>query len=169
MTRSARPLRSSRQILAAADPRSWSHASELIAEYTDATAVEIGVEVAAISKGFAILRAEVARVRETYPAPGGVLIAYADDEPVGCVALEAQPDGVFELRRLYVRDGHRGGLGRALMDAAAEHARAKGGTEIRLDVLHTRTIAIDLYRKLGYVEAARQTEPNLMVTLRLPL
>lgn len=141
----------------------------MISEYTDLTAVEIGEEVAAISKGFAILRAEVDRVRETYPAPGGVLVAYVEDEPVGCVALEALPDGVFELRRLYVRSEHRGGFGRALMVAAAEYAAEAGAKEIRLDVLHTRTIAIDLYRKLGYVDAEHQTEPNLMVTLRLPL
>jgi ribosomal protein S18 acetylase RimI-like enzyme len=156
-------------VKAAASDAEWAAAAELIAEYTDATAEEIGVEVAAISQGFAILRAEVARVRETYPAPGGVLVAYAEDEPIGCVALEALPGGVFELRRLYVRPGHRGGLGRALMLAAAEHARRHGGTEIRLDVLHTRTHAIGLYQTLGYLEAAHQTEPNLMVTLCLSL
>lgn len=141
----------------------------LVAEYTEATALEIGLEVAAISKGFAILRAEVPRVREVYPAPGGVLMAYSGDKPAGCVALEALPDGVFELRRLYARPEHRGGLGRALMLAAADHARAAGGAQIRLDVLYTRTVAIDLYRKLGYLEAPRQTEPSLMVTLCLPL
>lgn len=147
----------------------WADAAELVAEYTKVTADEIGREVAAISKGFAILRAEVPRVREVYPAPGGVLVAYADDKPAGCVALEALPDGVFELRRLYVRPEHRSGLGRALMLAAAEHAAAGGGSQIRLDVLYTRTIAVDLYRKLGYREAPRQTEPNLMVTLYLRL
>ena len=142
----------------------------MVAEYTDATAEEIGLEVAAISKGFAILRAEVERVRETYAPPGGVLVAYADDEPVGCVALEALGGGVFELRRLYVRPAHQGGgLGRALMLAAAEHASAHGGTAITLDVLYTRTTAVGLYRSLGYVEGAHQVEPNLMVTLRLPL
>ncbi|MGQ0464485.1 MAG: GNAT family N-acetyltransferase [Sporichthyaceae bacterium] len=157
------------RVVVARSDAEWADASELVAEYTEATALEIGVDVAAISKGFAILRAEVPRVREVYPAPGGVLVAYVDDKPVGCVALEALPDGVFELRRLYARPSHRGGLGRALMVAAAEHAKANAGSEIRLDVLYTRTIAIDLYRKLGYVEAPRQVEPNLMVTLHLPL
>ncbi len=157
------------RVIAASSEQEWADGAALVAEYTEVTAQEIGVEIAAVSKGFAILRAETERIRETYPAPGGLLVAYTDDRPVGCVALEAVADGVFELRRLYVRPGHRGGPGRALMLAAGEHATSQAGKEIRLDVLYTRTVAIDLYRTLGYVEAAHQTEPELMVTLRLPL
>ncbi|MGQ0846147.1 MAG: GNAT family N-acetyltransferase [Sporichthyaceae bacterium] len=157
------------RVLVADGDEQWADAADLVAEYAEVTAVEIGPAVAAISKGFAILRAEVAGVREVYSPPGAVLLAYVEDKPAGCVAIEALADGVFELRRLYVRPEHRGGLGRALMLAAAEHAKAGGGSEIRLDVLYTRTIAIDLYRALGYVESPRQVEPNLMLTMSLTL
>ena len=55
------------------------------------------------------------------------------------------------LEDLYVADGARGtGVGRALIEAAFERARARGCRRIQLDVADDNTRAIDVYRAAGF-------------------
>jgi GNAT superfamily N-acetyltransferase len=55
------------------------------------------------------------------------------------------------LEDLYVSDGARGtGVGRALIEAAFERARARGCARVQLDVDEANTRAIDVYRAAGF-------------------
>lgn len=89
---------------------------------------------------------------------GRVLFALAEGEPVGCCALMALPDGGFELAKMAVADSHQGrGLGRALMAAAVERARAAGAPRLYLETNSGLAPALSLYRSFGFREIQPQT------------
>ena len=65
---------------------------------------------------------------------GRILFAVDGGEAVGCCALMALPDGGFEVAKMAVADTHKGrGLGRALMAACVERARAAGAPRLYLE------------------------------------
>src|SRR5262245_51368535 len=79
--------------------------------------------------------------------PGGqILMAVDGGVAVGCCALLAEGDGVFELAKMAVTEGYRGqGLGRRILERAVETARAMGARRLRLSTNHTLENAIHLY------------------------
>jgi ribosomal protein S18 acetylase RimI-like enzyme len=84
---------------------------------------------------------------------GRVLFALEDGEAVGCCALMALPDGGFELAKMAVADAFKGrGLGRALMAAAVERAKAAGAPRLYLETNSGLAPALALYRSFGFVE-----------------
>jgi putative acetyltransferase len=89
-----------------------------------------------------------------YAPPGGLLwIARDGDTAAGCVALRRLDTGTAEMKRMYVRETHRGtGLGRKLAAVVIEEARKRGHGRIVLDTLPKLTTAIALYRNLGFRE-----------------
>lgn len=105
------------------------------------------------------LENELAELRERYCAPGCLLLATVDGQPAGCVALKrlAEPANSLELKRLWVRPAFRAvGLGRGLVEAAIEHARAVGVDAIYLDTVPlAMPEAVRLYEQFGF----RETEP----------
>jgi GNAT superfamily N-acetyltransferase len=132
------------------------HAQALVFEYMAATQGEAGRAVpASINELPEILHAECTNLATAYHAPGALLLAYHDTDPIGCVGLKPTPLlGTIEIKRLYVRPAHRGaGAARLLMHHAHSHATRHGFTRLVLDVMPTRTHVIDFYRQLGYTEA----------------
>lgn len=63
----------------------------------------------------------------------------------------------FLLDGVFVRDRFRGqGIGTQLLDAATAEARARGYTELRLDVIDTNPRARALYERCGFVALTPQ-------------
>jgi len=88
--------------------------------------------------------------REIDALPGDYQLFLADGDG-GCVALRFLGADTAEMKRLYVRDAHRGkGLGRALAEAAIRAAREAGCTRIVLDTLPKMREAQVLYQTLGF-------------------
>ncbi|HKD99847.1 MAG TPA: GNAT family N-acetyltransferase [Planctomycetota bacterium] len=114
---------------------------------------------------------ELAELPGRYAPPGGrLLLAHADGEIAGCVALRAIGDGLGEVKRLYVRERWRGiGLGRRLMEAAIAEARAAGHSRLRLDTLPKMATARALYAAMGFREIAPYYESPIEGTSFLEL
>jgi GNAT superfamily N-acetyltransferase len=84
---------------------------------------------------------------------GRVLFAVADGEAVGCCALLALEGGGFELAKMAVADAFKGrGVGRALLAAAVERAKAAGAPRLYLETNSGLAPALALYRSFGFVE-----------------
>jgi ribosomal protein S18 acetylase RimI-like enzyme len=91
-----------------------------------------------------------------YLRGGAFLVAESDGGVAGCVGVTPGPDGTCEMNRLWIRPhARRFGLGRSLCLASLDAARALGFTRMALDVVPERTVAIALYRELGFTD----TEP----------
>ena len=93
-------------------------------------------------------------------APDGHLLIWREGgEHIGHVRLEPKPGGTWYLGMLTVRpDRQDQQLGRRLLAAAEDFARARGGTCIRMTVVNTRETLIAWYARRGYAPTG-ETEP----------
>lgn len=124
---------------------------------------------------------ELAALPEPYLAPGGLLLALRStdalatksSEAVGCIALKpldpppraadapARSGSLaIELKRLWVRPAARGlHVGRELMQAAIEHARAAHAISIYLDTVPAAMPEANrLYAALGFERVERYND-----------
>jgi ribosomal protein S18 acetylase RimI-like enzyme len=106
-----------------------------------------------------------------YAAPTGELLLARNSagEPIGCVALRPTDSvGICEMKRLYVEPEARGsGLGRKMVAAILDRAKAIGYREMRLDTLPAMSGAIALYRSFGFEEIPQYYETPIGCTLFL--
>lgn len=120
-------------------------AAALVAAY----GASLGVDLA--YQGF---EEELAGLPGRYAPPGGemLLARGAGGAPLGCVALRPLgPEGVCEMKRLYVVPAGRGmGLGLALVEAVLGEARRIGYARVVLDTLPFMAEAVALYRRAGF-------------------
>jgi GNAT superfamily N-acetyltransferase len=78
----------------------------------------------------------------------------AEGEPAGCGGIQFYP-AFGELKRMFVRQRWRGGgLGRALLEHLAAHARANGRHLLRLETGIHQHEAIRLYERWGFARIA---------------
>jgi putative acetyltransferase len=90
------------------------------------------------------------------PPKGSLLIASAEDQIAGCVAIRPLVEGECEMKRLFVRPSARNsGVGRKLACKIISVARELGYIAMRLDTLDRLTEAMRLYEDLGF----RRTGP----------
>ncbi|MGD1879505.1 MAG: GNAT family N-acetyltransferase [Kiloniellaceae bacterium] len=99
------------------------------------------------------------------PPTGGLWLARVDGEVAGIVGLWAlngtEGEGACEVKRLWVRPAHRGlGLGRRLMEAVVEGARAAGHRRIVLETVDFMAAAQALYADLGFREVDKGDAPD---------
>lgn len=74
-----------------------------------------------------------------------------NERAVGTVALKREAEGVYELTKMAVEEGHRGlGIGRRLMEGALEAYRALGGHELFLESNSKLAPALSLYESVGF-------------------
>lgn len=93
---------------------------------------------------------------------GDVLVvrAASDDAVIGCVALLAHPDGVFELAKMAVAPAAQGsGIGRRLIAAAISRARELGGSRVFLGTNSKLEPAVHLYERAGFGRITRDRVP----------
>ena len=100
--------------------------------------------------------------------PEGVLVALVDGGVAGYAKLGratplAASDHVWTIIGLAVGDAYRRrGVGRALIDAAAEEARARGERRLTLRVLGPNEPARRLYQSAGFVVEGVQRQEFLI-------
>jgi putative acetyltransferase len=88
------------------------------------------------------------------PPNGALLVAEADGNVVGCVALKRLDESRCEMKRLFVDASvHGTGAGEALACAVIDRARSLGYSEMMLDTGPKQFEAQGLYRKLGFCDA----------------
>ena len=135
------------EIVQAAAPERIKEVRELILEYATTLSCEPCLQ--RIEEDVSHLPGEYA------PRDGRLLLARDDGKPAGCVALRKIEEGVFEMRRLYVRQAFRGRkIGKALAEYCIQEARKEAGRALRLYTLPSMNEAIRLYRSLGFREIA---------------
>ena len=84
---------------------------------------------------------------------GHIFMAERDGEVIGCVALIAMADGGYEVAKMTVTEAARGtGLGRPLMQACIDKARAEGAPRLYLETNSSLAPALGLYRAMGFVD-----------------
>ena len=89
------------------------------------------------------------------PPEGRLICAALDGEIIGCVAYHKHTAERCEMKRLFVREGHREHhAGSKLIEAIINLARADGFREMILDTITPLESAIRLYKKFGFVETA---------------
>jgi putative acetyltransferase len=106
---------------------------------------------------------ELASFPGPYAEPeGSFFVAREGVKIVGCVGMKKLGPGLCEMKRLFVRDDHRGmGLGSALVVTILEEAKRKGYERMRLDSLRKMESAVALYRRLGFREIGQYVENPL--------
>jgi putative acetyltransferase len=103
---------------------------------------------------FQDFEAELATLPGKYAPPtGAILLAQVHGAVAGCVAMRRLEPSVAEMKRLWVRQSFRsGGIGKLLVEAIIERARAAGYACLRLDTLPQMKTALVLYRALNFYE-----------------
>jgi ribosomal protein S18 acetylase RimI-like enzyme len=93
---------------------------------------------------------------EFAPPRGTFLVMLSDGAPVGCGGFKPEESGAAYIKRMWVSPEVRGlGLGRKLLQALEDRARALGYPMIRLETQKSLTEAQRLYRSCGYREVPR--------------
>lgn len=119
-------------------------ARHLFKEYSDELAVDLC---------FQSFDAELQNPLKKYgPPKGSLLLAYYNEEAVGCVALQQLPEEyACEMKRLYVQPAFRKyKIGDALVAAIINEAKRLGYAKMKLDTLERLQAAIHLYLKHGF-------------------
>lgn len=103
------------------------------------------------------LPAEIASLPQPYGPPGGALLLARDAtaQGLGCVGIRDHDGRSCEVKRLYVHQGsRRRGIGRALLHAAIDQARAMGYKEMLLTTLPDEMPGVvALYHSFGFEDA----------------
>ena len=137
------------QLVTPVTPEDFEATRQIFKEY----ALQLGVDLC-----FQNFDTELETLPGEYAEPQGALrLAMVAGELAGCCALRplvsTDYPNASEMKRLYVRDGHRRlGLGRELAEAILNAARVAGYHHVLLDTLSDMESARALYEDLNFKE-----------------
>jgi GNAT superfamily N-acetyltransferase len=101
---------------------------------------------------------------EMVPPHGAFLVGYEDGRAVAIGGLRRLEDGVCEIKRMYVvPDARSRGIGRALLSALEDTARAIGYEHVRLDAGPAQQHSQVLFQQTGYVEIPKYNANHIAV------
>jgi ribosomal protein S18 acetylase RimI-like enzyme len=119
---------------------------------------EFEVEVPAPPEDVETWEEEWADVAADIGGRGAVYLAEDDDGIAGTVRMRMLGGNVWHVASAYVRPrARRGGVLKALLDAAIAEGRARGSTRVTLDVLVSNPQAVTIWQRLGF-----ETEKHTM-------
>ncbi len=106
--------------------------------------------------GLEMIDRQVAELPGAYGPPRGeVILAFSREVVVACGALRELEPKVGEIKRIYVREDHRGpGFGPRLTWRLLDRAQELGYERVRVDTLSTMTGAIQFYQDMGFAPIA---------------
>ena len=107
-----------------------------------------------ISLDFQHFDDELDGLKRMYAKPcGGIMLAKKGEELIGCAAIRKISDTVGELKRMYIKPGHRNkGIAKTLLKKALQLARDCNYAVVKLDTLNNMFPAIHLYKQAGFYE-----------------
>jgi GNAT superfamily N-acetyltransferase len=111
--------------------------------------------------GVVVREGRAAFENEYFGEGAGLWLATANDEVVGCIGLHRLPQlhESGEIKRLYVRPGHRGqGVAEALLMELEGYAAQHGNKALYLDSKDDLESAIRFYRRHGYQPCERYND-----------
>jgi len=80
-----------------------------------------------------------------------VIVAYNNDEPIACGSFKEIDNDTAEVKRVFVAKAHRGtGLSREIMNLLEKSAREKGYKKIILETGRHMSVAVNMYKNIGY-------------------
>jgi ribosomal protein S18 acetylase RimI-like enzyme len=88
--------------------------------------------------------------------------SFAEEELIGFVAIWPKGRHTYEMTRLCTAPEFRHfGIGRALLDAAASHARSNGARQIEIAIIDEHEQLRAWYAACGFRETGRKEYPHL--------
>jgi ribosomal protein S18 acetylase RimI-like enzyme len=103
------------------------------------------------------VRADVHSVGEVIALPGSVFLVYDGAEGTrGCVNLQKHDDRLYLGMFAVDPDTQGQGIGKALLQAADDHARNMGCRSIYMTVISVRKELIDWYCRHGYADTGER-------------
>lgn len=94
------------------------------------------------------------------PNGGQILLAQSAGEIVGTAALIATGSDTYELAKMSVTPAFQGkGIGKLLAVAALDYARQAGARMVWLESNRKAKAALELYRRIGFVEVPLKPSP----------
>jgi GNAT superfamily N-acetyltransferase len=149
-------------ILQAKNDGHWTAVRDLFSEYLHWACPIIQIEYNVTFDAGAILEHDMATLDIFSQPEGRLLLAYDGAEAAGCACMRRIGAQLAEIKRMYVRPVHRRkGIGRALVEAAIEEARAEGYRTLRLDSARFMTDAHALYRSAGFHDTVPYLESEV--------
>jgi GNAT superfamily N-acetyltransferase len=101
--------------------------------------------------GDELLHSFIEGIEKFYPPQGRLYLARQNGDFVGVGCLKTLEGGMGEIKRMFVREDHRGmGIGKAILDRLIAEARSIGYPIIRLDSPKFSTASHGLYRSRGF-------------------
>jgi ribosomal protein S18 acetylase RimI-like enzyme len=95
-----------------------------------------------------------AEVAAALVRPDDLIFLSRDGEPAGVVWHELLPDRRGRIEPIGIVAGHRGrGYGRRLLVAALHNLRRRGAHLVEIGLWRQNTVAMNLYKSLGFIEA----------------